>query len=560
MRTFLYICFFFSAIPLHAQIRSIQRISVDSSNQEANGASDGATINSDATVVAFRSDASNLDSRDLNSHRDVFYRDNSNSITGLASFSTSPGDGDSGNGSTGTRHVWISADGRYLSFASEASNLLGDGLDYNVVQDVFRYDRTTNQIQRINLQSSMSQAFQPSDGGPVSDDGNYIAFSTLDSTFATSDQNGASDIYLRNEQGLLSSLQSLASTTMTGNSASTDPTISGDGSIVGFTSNATDLVAGDTNGSSDIFVFVDLKGTMGRISAASDGTQGNANSTQPFMSSSGQYVVFSSLASNLVAGDTLGVQDIFLRDRFSDEVERISVGRLGQEANGASSMASISSDGRYVAFLSDASNLVKGDSNETTDAFVYDRQTSETLRVNLNTKGKQGKAAVTDLQISADGKWVVFSTADSTLLTDTNGVSDVFLVEINPVLTPDTTIDEAPEVQIIEGKRRAKVIMKRFARPSLSVGGLSSSALRAENTSQAKKNIRKLNFTYKIKLTGSGSAAGDIRRLITKRNEVTFKNLRPGTYSTNYKVILNKGTRKVGQTNLSPSARFVVNR
>jgi len=158
--------------------------------------------------------------------------------------------------------------------------------------------------------------------------------------------------------------------------------ISADGRFVAFLSSATNLVPNDTNGSSDVFVRDRLTGLTARVSVASDGAEAAGASQMPSMSADGRYVVFSSDAANLVPDDNNGCNDVFLHDRLTEGTSRVSISSDGTEANGATeawgSMPSISADGRYVAFCSEASNLVPDDTNDTQDVFVHDRLTGET--------------------------------------------------------------------------------------------------------------------------------------------------------------------------------------
>ena len=174
-----------------------------------------------------------------------------------------------------------------------------------------------------------------------------------------------------------------------GNDVSSVLSISADGRYVAFTSNASNLVPGDTNGFGDIFVYDRQTDTIERVSVASDGTQGNDRSVAPSISADGRYVAFVSYASNLVPGDTNGASDIFVYDRQTDTIERVSLAADGTEGDRASDSPSISADGRYVAFVSYASNLVSGDTNGETDVFVYDRQTDTIERVSVASDGTQ---------------------------------------------------------------------------------------------------------------------------------------------------------------------------
>jgi hypothetical protein len=209
------------------------------------------------------------------------------------------------------------------------------------------------------------------------------------------------------------------------------PSISADGGHVAFRSTASNLVAGDTNSVGDVFVRNRVTGATTRISVASDETQANGESVQPSISADGRYVAFYSLASNLVAGDTNGVSDVFVHDQMTDALTRISVATNGTQGDGESYSPSISEDGRYVAFFSSASNLVANDTNAVPDVFVHDTATGATTRVSAASDGTQGNNGSGNVSaISADGHSVAFSSAASNLvLGDTNGVEDVFVAQ-----------------------------------------------------------------------------------------------------------------------------------
>ena len=154
---------------------------------------------------------------------------------------------------------------------------------------------------------------------------------------------------------------SVASSGVQGNGRSCCPSISADGRFVAFASEASNLVPGDTNGAWDVFVYDRQTGEITRVSVASDGAQGNGDSGGPAISADGRFVAFYSSASNLVPGDTNGVEDVFVHDRLTGQTTRVSVASDGAQGNDLSWQPSISADGRFVAFASRASNLVPGD-------------------------------------------------------------------------------------------------------------------------------------------------------------------------------------------------------
>lgn len=213
-----------------------------------------------------------------------------------------------------------------------------------------------------------------------------------------------------------------------GNDNSKDPAMSPDGRVIAFESYASNLVAGDTNSTGDIFVRDLVAGTTERVSFASSGAQSNGWSGEPAISGDGRFVAFTSEASNLVAGDTAGSWDIFVRDRQANTTERVSVDSHGNQGDQGSDRPSISADGRFVAFRSYSTNLVANDTNGTGDIFVHDRATHAIERVNVSSTGAQSNLASGAPRISADGRWVVFASEGSTLVPgDVNGVADVFV-------------------------------------------------------------------------------------------------------------------------------------
>src|SRR4051794_5328017 len=207
------------------------------------------------------------------------------------------------------------------------------------------------------------------------------------------------------------------------------PSISAVGGFVAFESYATDLVPGDTNDQGDIFVRNRKTGTTKRISVGPNGVQGNGESAFPAISADGRFVAFWSSASNLVPGDTNGAGDIFVRDRKLDTTERVSVGPKGRQANDESFVPAISADGRFVAFISAASNLVPGDTNRASDIFVRDRKLGTTERVSLSSDGLQGNSdSFWTPSLSANGRFVAFtSTATNLVPGDTNRQEDIFV-------------------------------------------------------------------------------------------------------------------------------------
>ena len=164
-----------------------------------------------------------------------------------------------------------------------------------------------------------------------------------------------------------------------------------------------------------------------RVSVHSSGTQADGNSEEPNISADGRYVAFRSVASNLVDDDTNEEWDIFVRDRQTDLTERVSIDSFGNQANGWNGVTAISSDGRYVTFVSDADNLVNNDSNGQRDAFIHDRETGATERISAHSNGTQANGISQNPSTSDGGRYVAFESRASNLVdSDTNGKRDVF--------------------------------------------------------------------------------------------------------------------------------------
>jgi Tol biopolymer transport system component len=246
--------------------------------------------------------------------------------------------------------------------------------------------------------------------------------------FASGDTNGRTDVFVYDRQTATTTLASVGPGGVGGNGFSDEAAISADGRSVAFSSSASNLVAGDTNGSKDVFVRDRQAAATTRVSVGTGGTQGNNASYSPAISADGRWVAFASSASNLVAGDLNNVDDVFVHDRQTGTTTPVSVGPAGAQALSASRSPAISADGRWVAFDSGASNLVAGDTNGADDVFVHDRQTGATTRVSVGPGGAQANAGSYDAALSADGRWVAFVSYASNLVAgDTNGARDVFV-------------------------------------------------------------------------------------------------------------------------------------
>lgn len=404
-----------------AAARDTTRVSVASGGTQGDDHSWRSMLSGNGRYVAFSSRATNFVSGDTNSAEDVFVFDRQTGMTSRVSLSSAGTEADSD--SSGPS---ISADGRYVAFESQASNL--------VIEDTFESDVVLRDTQ-ANTTTLISRATDGTPGNSASGDaaisagGRFVAFDSIASNLVLDDTNSKSDAFVRDTQSNTTIRVSVAADGTQGNNASGLPSISADGRYVAFESAANNLVTGDTNAKVDVFVRDTQAGTTTRVSVATSGTQGNGVSQDASISADGRYVVFQSRASNLVSGDTNGTWDVFVHDLQLHATTRVSVSSSGQQGDADATQPVISSGGRYVAFRSGAA-LVSGDTNSFADVYVRDRQTNTTTRASVATDGTQTNTGSSCESISADGRYVTFSTNDPNLVSgDTNGVTDVFLHE-----------------------------------------------------------------------------------------------------------------------------------
>jgi hypothetical protein len=395
----------------------------------------------DGRYVAFSSYASNLVAGDTNGRADVFVRDRETGTTTLASV-----DRNSVQGNSDSSDAAISADGRYVAFRSRASNLVAG--DSNGWDDVFVRDIQTGITTLVSANGAGEQGDGSSSGPTISPDGRYVAFQSRAGNLAVGDPDSIEDVFVRDTQTGTTRLVSTGGGGVKGDGSSSEPAISADGRHVAFQSGASNLVAGDTNAWDDVFVRDTHLGTTTRVSVNDSGVQGDSFSSEPAISANGRYVTFHSGASNLVAGDTNGVMDVFVRDTLSRTTTRVSVDGSGAQANNASSRPAISADGRYVAFYSDASNLVAGDTNASSEVFVRDTQTGTIMRVAVDGSGVQANGASFEPAISANGRYVAFSSDASNLADDdNNSARDVFQYELDNGSADETSPRVTPAIQ-----------------------------------------------------------------------------------------------------------------
>ena len=384
-------------------------------------------VSADGRYVVFSSLAENLTDDDVGGWH-IYLRDRATDITTLVA------DGSNSGGSP-----VISADGQFIAFRSLSSQLVAN--DTNGVVDVFVYDRTNGLIERVSIASDGSEASGCSCGWPdtcngceydnvnshpsISGDGRYIAFTSFSSNFVDGDLPDTPDVFLHDQQTGETTIISRASDGNLGNGSSAEPSISADGDSIAFSSAASNLIAEDWNDQQDVFLW--RRGEVGltRVSVATDGSEGNATSTDPVISADGNRIAFTSGATTLANQDSNGpVYDVFLHDADKGTTIILSSGL----ASGGD-WSAISDNGQSVSFNSG-----------TDDIYLFNLVTGQRQLINE----RMQHSALND-----NGSALVMSGYDNMLPVDTNGDKDVYLVSLDGQEPPDgeePPVDEEPPV------------------------------------------------------------------------------------------------------------------
>ncbi len=361
----------------------IRRISVSSDGVQGNDDSTFATISNLGHYVAYQSDATNLVTNDINGFTDIFAYNVISQQTILASMQSdyngttlTPGNGPSFHPNLSDEHSDV---GALIGFESDASNWnSGYAPDTNSVTDVFAavigapsiYPISTGSSITANGPSSHPRVFPGLYGLP------YVMFTSEASNLVYFDTNNTADLFGYGVfTGAIEIFSVYSNGTLWSGPSRNAESHQYDTRRMVFESNGTTLVPNDTNGVSDVFYYDGYlyPPQMERVSVGINGEEANGPSIQPMMSVDGRFVAFLSEASNLVPGDTNGVQDLFLVDRQMGTTRRVSVSAAGEQANGSTLTFSMNPTGRYIVFESTASNLVPNDTNGTRDIFFFDR-------------------------------------------------------------------------------------------------------------------------------------------------------------------------------------------
>ncbi len=464
------------ATPAAAQCGVTTRVSLGTGGTQLQGASQLAIMTPDGRYMFFIYSEDDLVAGDTNGFLDVFRMD---LVSGETLRASQDSNGVGGNTTTFSP-LSASDDGRYVAFNSFATNLVPG--DTNGVLDVFVHDFQTRTTRRVSVGDQGQQGNGHATKHGLSADGRFVAFDSEANNLIPGDTNGQRDVFvLELASGNLLRV-SLPAGGGQGDGQSNDPRLSADGSVVAFTSFATNLVAGDTNNRPDIFVTDLTSSTIERVSVDSNGIQGDGRSEGQEISPDGRFVFFDSRASNLVPGDTNNRYDVFLRDRQAGSTRRVSVGPNGEQANGLSSVlfgGEITPDGRYALFYSEATNLVPGDTNVIPDIFHKDLESGRIARVSVSSTGEQaagmnGNGAHSGSMTSDGARMLLDSPSENLVPGDTNGRTDIFM----------HTLWEAPESFCLSSPNSSGAAARMATRgnPSIASGGLELSASSLPNT------------------------------------------------------------------------------
>jgi hypothetical protein len=403
--------------PIRAQVTT--RVSISTGGVQQNQGSYSGRAYAGGRYVYFTSNATNLVAGDTNGWSDAFLRDRWSGTTERVSVNTNEGQLP-----TPSFAGSMSADGRYATFTTF--------IGFGTTTEVYLRDRQSGTTTRVDVSSGGAMANNSSQGGGLSDDGRYVTFESDATNLVAGDTNGVTDVFLRDLVNGTTMRVSVSSGGAQGNDGSYGGGISPDNRYVSFLTYATNLAPGDTAGWVDLYVRDLVSGTTERVLLASGGGEANYDIMGGVFSADRRFVAFQSFASNLVAGDTNGVIDVFVHDRQTLLTERVSVGSAGEQGSFFSYFGGMSSDGRYVPFFSDSPNFVAGDTNAKRDVFLRDRQNGTTLRLSVDSSGVQGNGHSEYPLISSDGRYVGFSSAATNLVSvDTNAAQDTFIHDID---------------------------------------------------------------------------------------------------------------------------------
>jgi len=386
---------------------------VDSSEAQANAISYRGDISADGRFVAFDSEATNLVVSDLNGAGDVFLRDLQSGTTTLVSLTGTGAQADEGSGTPS-----ISADGRFVAFESGATNLTAT-VDTNGFTDIYVKDMQTGTMARASLTSTGGEPNNESIRPSISGDGRFVVFDSDADNLVPNDTNGVGDIFVHDMQ-----TGTTVGVSIAGNSGGFDASISLDGRFIVFNSSSTNLVPDDTNGKADVFVYTVATGQIVRASVSSSGAEGIQSSSEPSISGDGRYVTFTSASSNFATINTYDYDHLYIRDMQAGTTTLVT-DPDGFVLIGISDASEISANGRYIVFSFDD----KGDGMPDRVLYIHDRVTNTNKLAVGRTSDYTGNPILPSIS-SDGSRLVFASSANSFVADDTNNVRDIFVREV----------------------------------------------------------------------------------------------------------------------------------
>jgi hypothetical protein len=557
-------------------IVSVEKISKNQIGVRGNDDSASPAIGANRGRVVFQSKASNLVQGDGNDVSDIFLkRGLSEAIIRISETPLGIG----GNGRSTNPSLTPTSPGRFFAvlFESVASNLVrrSDLSDTNGVRDIFMHVPTRNFTERVSVGPELTEAngasSEPSATLIPEPNRVLVAYSSLASNLTANDSNGVSDIFLATivkptedgsflETGLSTMRVSAAPGGNEANGASVAPRISKDGSVVVFESDATNLVEGIVPSHRQIYLYRLSTGAIELVSKSPSGVPGDGASSFSAVNFSGNVIAYATLARNILNDSKTpaeGAVQIVRYDVRTGQSTRVNVAPDGTPGNGTTSAGvttDIDASGRFISFSDSSSNLVASDTNEAPDIFLSDTETGSLIRVSESALGIQadrGSAApvLARGKFNADNLVVLFSSNASTLIPDDAGNStDVFATTLTVPPRPlsrNTTLEVPPDTEL--SGEDATFTLEEFSTTTTgaAMGGINAQATR-----------RQTFYDIRITREGRTGRAADNRRKISKRNAITFKRLKSGTYTAKYRVVVKRGTRVVSKTTFSPPQRF----
>jgi RHS repeat-associated protein len=391
---------------------------------QGDGDSELPAVSADGRYVAFQSAASNLVVPDPSLKDDIFVADRTTGALSLSSVSTS--------GVRGDGHSFgaaISADGRYVAFASFARNLADDITTPVGKSQIYRRDRTSGITTLVSAGLAGAGGNGSSGLGfrvAISADGQFVAYDSIATDLISPDANSRSDTFVWDAASSATTLVSLSTAGVQGDGDSSQPSLSGDGRYVAYESFATNLTTGGTNGQGQIYVRDRTASTTTKVSISTGGAEGNAQSRNAAVSADGRFIAFDSTSTNLTADPKFfaTLNDVYARDQTSGTTVRVSLDSSGLPVNGNSKDAAVSSDGTRISFTSDASF---GPPDPADEIYVRNQTTGEVVLVSVSSAGAAGNGHSENSSISGDGLVTAFRSLATNLVTPPTSGRQIFV-------------------------------------------------------------------------------------------------------------------------------------